>query len=435
MSSSLHSPGIPLQPDLLPPSSTSATCLQRSDPEDFDFAALQKALEDPHRAKWLHYDTTAFDGHNNTHATIEKLNNLITGIELPQTRLGVTRTQHLFVPTATPIYRSKTYEVAWQQRIHTLCHAAEQLLQPSLQLPVGSVVPEMLATWYAKIVNDNHEQHIHPRPEVVYHLMVGPTEQLPPLLRKPSVDMSNVHLFSDSLAFCYSMKGSKPIDIELKRLPGEPWQGLNVTVTRGMTLGQACDQVESCIGAAAAKGQALMEMTILVNWNGSEYLNDASALLALSDATLASAARLAALLKGVGRALVVGFVPSWRWSMPVECDAYNTTVRGILTAAGIMTWNGQLLQSLLMPYCLVNPKSGSVNNYHHRVPDQDLDLGWIWDSVLRAALRYVYAIDLGDAWTAWPEPLEVPCCAIGRIFNPIADPASVRDWPASPRPQ
>ena len=67
--------------------------------------------------------------------------------------------------------------------------------------------------------------------------MVGPTEQPPPLLRKPSVDMCNVHLFSDSLAFCYSMKGSKPIDVELKRLPGEPWQGLDVTVTRGMTLG------------------------------------------------------------------------------------------------------------------------------------------------------------------------------------------------------
>ena len=84
-------------------------------------------------------------------------------------------------------------------------------------------------------------------------------------------------------------------------------------------------------------------------------------------------------------------------------------------------------RSLLMHYCLVNPKTGSVNNYHHRVPDQDLDLGWIWDRVLCATLRYVYAIDLGDAWTAWPEPLEVPCCAIGRIFNPIADPASVRD--------
>ena len=162
MSSSLHSPGISLQPDLLPPSSTSTTCLQRFDPEDFEFAALQNALEDPHRAKWLHYDTTAFDGHNNTHATIEKLNNLITGIELPQTRLGVTKTQHLFVPTATPIYRSKTYEVAWQQRIHTLCHAAEQLLQPSLQLPVSPMVREMLATWYAKIASDIHEEHIHP---------------------------------------------------------------------------------------------------------------------------------------------------------------------------------------------------------------------------------------------------------------------------------
>ena len=65
------------------------------------------------------------------------------------------------------------------------------------------VVPEILATWYAKIITDNHEQHIHPPLEVVYHLMVGPTGQPPPLVRKPSTDMSNVHLFSDSLAFCY----------------------------------------------------------------------------------------------------------------------------------------------------------------------------------------------------------------------------------------
>ena len=155
MATSPGLPGVSSLQDLLLPSPVSTTCRQRFDPDDFEFAALQTALADPHRAKWLHYDTTAFDGHNNTHATIEKLNNLITGIELPQTRLGVTRTQHLFVPTPTPIYRSKTYEVAWQQRIHTLCHAAEQLLQPSLQLPVGPVVPEMLATWYAKIINDN----------------------------------------------------------------------------------------------------------------------------------------------------------------------------------------------------------------------------------------------------------------------------------------
>ena len=75
-----------------------------------------------------------------------------------------------------------------------------------------------------------------------------------------------------------------------------------------------------------------MDLTVLVNWNGSEYLDNASTLLALSDKVLASAARLATLLKCVGRALVVGFVPSWRWSMPVECDAYNTAIRGILTA-------------------------------------------------------------------------------------------------------
>ena len=116
MATSPGPPGVSSLEDSLPSSPVSTTCRQRFDPEDFEFAALQKALEDPHRAKWLHYDTTAFAGHNNTHATIEKLNNLITGIELPQTRLGVTRTQQLFVPTATPIYRSKTYEVAWQDR-------------------------------------------------------------------------------------------------------------------------------------------------------------------------------------------------------------------------------------------------------------------------------------------------------------------------------
>ena len=93
MSSLLHPPGTSLQPDMLLPSSTSTTCLQRFDPEDHEFAALHKVHQDPQRAKWLHYDTNAFDGHNNTHATLEKLNNLITGIELPQTRLGVTKTQ------------------------------------------------------------------------------------------------------------------------------------------------------------------------------------------------------------------------------------------------------------------------------------------------------------------------------------------------------
>ena len=78
--------------------------------------------------------------------------------------------------------------------------------------------------------------------------------------------MSNVHLFSDSLAFCYSMKGSKPINVELKRLPGEPWQGLNSTVTRGMTLGQACEQVESCLRAATAKEQSLMDHPRQLEW-------------------------------------------------------------------------------------------------------------------------------------------------------------------------
>ena len=89
MATSPGLPGVSSLQDLLLPSPVSTTCRQRFDPDDFEFAALQTALADPHRAKWLHYDTTAFDGHNNTHATIEKLNNLTTGIELPQTRLGV----------------------------------------------------------------------------------------------------------------------------------------------------------------------------------------------------------------------------------------------------------------------------------------------------------------------------------------------------------
>ena len=46
-------------------------------------------------------------------------------------------------------------------------------------------------------------------------------------------------MISDSLALCYSMNGSKPVNIRLKRLPGEPWQDLHITVTRGMTLTQA----------------------------------------------------------------------------------------------------------------------------------------------------------------------------------------------------
>ena len=85
---------------------------------------------------------------------------------MPQTRLGVTRTQHLHVITPTPIYRSKTYEVAWQQRVHTLCHAAEQKLQPTLQLPVVPMVPELLATWYSKILTETNTTNILLPPEV-----------------------------------------------------------------------------------------------------------------------------------------------------------------------------------------------------------------------------------------------------------------------------
>ena len=75
------------------------------------------------------------------------------------------------------------------------------------------------------------------------------------------------------------MSSSKAIDHELKRLPGEPWRGLHVATTRGMTLGQACDQVESCLGAATAMGQSLRELTVLVRWNGSEYIHEKTAAL------------------------------------------------------------------------------------------------------------------------------------------------------------
>ena len=134
--------------------------------------------------------------------------------------------------------------------------------------------------------------------------------------------------------------------------------------------------------------------------------------------------------------MVVGFVPSWRWAMPKECDVYNARVRSILSALGIMTWDAELLQSLLLPYVNRNPKNGNLNHYHVRLPeDQEYDLGWVWDRVLRGMLRAMHAAVLGDDRDySWPAPLEIPLITIGPFFtgNPIAPLTSARDWPLPP---
>ena len=88
--------------------------------------------------------------------------------------------------------------------------------------------------------------------------------------------------------------------------------------------------------------------------------------------------------------------------MPDACDASNILTRNILRAAGIQTWSGELLQSLLLPYCLVS-KAGNVNNYHHRIPAAGADLGWIWDRVLRTLTRFVFAAEFAEAEDfQWP---------------------------------
>ena len=79
---------------------------------------------------------------------------------------------------------------------------------------------------------------------------------------------------------------------------------------------------------------------------------------------LASAARLAAQLQGIGHSMVVGFAPAWRWAMPPDTDIGNQTIRSLLSSSGIRTWDADLLQSLLMLYLSVSSK-GNVNNYHH----------------------------------------------------------------------
>ena len=83
--------------------------------------------------------------------------------------------------------------------------------------------------------------------------------------------------------------------------------------------------------------------------------------------------------------------------MPADCDDYNNNVRQILSAAGAMTWDGELFQSLLMPCVIRNPDNGNRNHYHARLPeDQEYDLAWLWDRVLPGLLRFVHAAGFGD---------------------------------------
>ena len=141
-----------------------------------------------------------------------------------------------------------------------------------------------------------------------------------------------------------------------------------------MTCGKAftsfaCDLVEDVKRQALLTEVPLADLTIIVIWNGSEFVNDAGPLRPLNETILDSAARLSALCEGVGHSVVVGFSPSWRWSMPADFDAYNIHVRQILSAAGIMTWDGELLQSLLVPYVIRKPDNGKLNHYHVRLPE------------------------------------------------------------------
>ena len=110
--------------------------------------------------------------------------------------------------------------------------------------------------------------------------------------------------------------------------------------------------------------------------------------------------------------------------MPDDCDKYNTHVRQILSASGIMTWDGELLQSLLMPYVIRNPDIGNLNHYHVRLPeDQEYDLAWLWDRVLRGLLRFVHAAGFADKRAfEWIEPLEIPRVPVGTFCG------GVRPW-------
>ena len=119
--------------------------------------------------------------------------------------------------------------------------------------------------------------------------------------------------------------------------------------------------------------------------------------------------------------------------MPSECDQYNEHVRRILSAVGIMTWDEELLQSLLMPYVIRNPDNGNLNHYHVRLPeDQEYDLAWLWDQVLRGLLRFVHAAGFGDKRAfEWIQPLDIPLVPVGTFYGgvPAIDLASARDWP------
>ena len=113
-------------------------------------------------------------------------------------------------------------------------------------LPRSLLKPSELATWYDQVrCTTMHHDHML-TPEVVHNLMVGPSSHPPPTMRSPC--SADIHIVSDSIGNCYNASGTSKATFaqDLYKLLGDPWRNVRASVTAGMTLHQAGDQV-SCI--------------------------------------------------------------------------------------------------------------------------------------------------------------------------------------------
>ena len=80
---------------------------------------------------------------------------------------------------------------------------------------------------------------------------------------------TGIYIVSDSVGNCYNASGKTKNTFlqDLRKLPGDPWSRIQVTVISGMTLAMAADKVAQIREDWLQQQQPLSELTLLVIWN------------------------------------------------------------------------------------------------------------------------------------------------------------------------